>query len=214
MAQGEISVSNQCSVCSPHWKAEAPPQSHQVSSAERLWDNPIRAVWKLSLFLPSWSNVHACVSLGPKTNLCSRRKLRCCFPSWEARKVLEHSCHVSWSWLSLQSTHTRGVEAGDVCTSPCPVHHVTRAFLQKKMILSPCVELSLSSGRAAGSLPAVWVGRFGLGVCVPPQSPLFPSCSGLCVNFSQNPLWELLVETVSPPLKHEDELVNKANSVS
>lgn len=58
-----------------------PPKPPSVTSAERLWDNPTRAMWKLSLFLPLWSSVHACVSLGPKTNLCSRRKLRCCFPS-------------------------------------------------------------------------------------------------------------------------------------
>lgn len=42
--------------------------------------------------------------------------------------------------------------------------------------------------------------------------PIVPSCSGLYVNLSRNPLWELLVDSFSPPWKHEDELVNKAKS--
>lgn len=46
------------------------PQSHQVSSAERLRDNP-SAMWKSSFpCLPSCANVHACIVLGSKTNLC------------------------------------------------------------------------------------------------------------------------------------------------
>ena len=54
------------------------PLSHQVSSAERLWVRPRPAPPRVELsfsFLPSWSNVHACVLLGPKTNLFPHRKL-------------------------------------------------------------------------------------------------------------------------------------------
>lgn len=103
--------------------------------------------------------------------------------------------------LCTAPTHVgSGLEVSARHPAQCTVSFV--AFLQKKLILSSCVELSLSGGRAAGSLPAVcgWEGLV-LGVCVQHQSPWFPSCSGLCVSFSQNPLWELLAEAVFHPIE-------------
>lgn len=113
----------------PTGRQRHPPKPPSVQ-CRKLWDNP-HTVWKLSFsFLPSWSDVHACLLLGLKT---SRRKLRCYFHLGKLEKFW-NTYHVSWSWLSPHSTHTRGVLAGDVRVSPCPVHHVTCAFLQKELI--------------------------------------------------------------------------------
>lgn len=194
MAQGEISVSNQSSGCSPPLvgRGTPPPKPPSIQCRKVVGQPPHRV--ELSSFLPHgltfmhvyyWVPRPAFVHIGSYAVfiLGSQESSGTLLP-----RVLVFSAH--------------GVEAGDIRTSPCLVHRVTCASLQKKLILSPRVELSLTCGRAAaGLLPAVclWVGRFGLGACVQHQSPLFPSCSGLCVNFSPNPLWDLLVETVFHP---------------